>query len=446
MFMQNAQHTGKSRFSGPISTVTSSASATPVASAGAGFRSPVIAVDGTVYAGGADGKVYAYNSDTTMTTKVGWPVTLGAGSGSVIGTPAIDPNDGSIYVPTTGGFVYALKPDGTNKWAAPFRTALAFDTLFPSPSPGPGVQSGISISPNGAVLYFATFPVVGTVRGVVNPGAVIAVSASTGALFWTSVSFLAPGRFTATPSLSHDGTRLYIGCEDSNFYALDAALGTKVWKYSPSSSSSFQSSAVVSSDDSTVFVGCNDNNVYAFNTAFQGGDNNAAQIKWFYVTSGSVGTSSPALFTDSNALEQVVIANTAGTVYSLYANPTAGMMNVNKQVLATNVVWLYKVQGAFSASANIQASPSVGADGTVYIGGTDASSTNYAPIQLYALKATTIGGSSNGPSPSIGVNAVWSYAVSADNSRPIRGSAAIGANGSVYFGDASTSGKLYRLS
>ena len=71
---------------------------------------PTIAADGTIYAGGEDKKMVAYNPNDGS---VRWEY---ATTGSIFAAPALD-NDGNLYFGDTAGFFYVVDPDGKNKWA-----------------------------------------------------------------------------------------------------------------------------------------------------------------------------------------------------------------------------------------------------------------------------------------------------------------------------------------
>jgi hypothetical protein len=75
---------------------------------GAVRSSPAVANDGTIYVGSDDGRLYALQSNGILNWK--FP-TLGAVSSS----PAIDAN-GTVYVGSGDGSPYAINPDGTLKW------------------------------------------------------------------------------------------------------------------------------------------------------------------------------------------------------------------------------------------------------------------------------------------------------------------------------------------
>ena len=75
---------------------------------GVGGTSPSIGVDGTIYVGSGDGNVYAINPNGTQ--KWSFPIGVSANSSPAIGA------DGTIYVGSSDGNVYAINPDVTQKW------------------------------------------------------------------------------------------------------------------------------------------------------------------------------------------------------------------------------------------------------------------------------------------------------------------------------------------
>lgn len=71
---------------------------------------PVVATDGTIYLGGEDNKMVAYNPDGTE--KWNFETT-----GRVLAAPALD-NDGNLYFGDTSGIFYVLDSEGNTKWKA----------------------------------------------------------------------------------------------------------------------------------------------------------------------------------------------------------------------------------------------------------------------------------------------------------------------------------------
>jgi outer membrane protein assembly factor BamB len=92
--------------------------------------SPTVGADGSVnqgmiYVGSKDGRLYAVNHNERMADPLGtnfpvfgteWSFNTGA---AVRSTPALDPNDGTIYVGSNSGRLFAINPNGSEKWRFP---------------------------------------------------------------------------------------------------------------------------------------------------------------------------------------------------------------------------------------------------------------------------------------------------------------------------------------
>ena len=73
------------------------------------MSSPAIGADGTIYVGSGDDNLYAVNPDGTQK----WAFPTG---NYIESSPAIGA-DGTIYVGSDDDNLYAINPDGTQKWA-----------------------------------------------------------------------------------------------------------------------------------------------------------------------------------------------------------------------------------------------------------------------------------------------------------------------------------------
>ena len=71
---------------------------------------PAISSDGTIYVGSDDGNLYAINPNGTLKWKY-----KTEGGAPVVSSPAIG-SDGTIYVGSDDGNLYAINPRGTLKW------------------------------------------------------------------------------------------------------------------------------------------------------------------------------------------------------------------------------------------------------------------------------------------------------------------------------------------
>jgi len=78
---------------------------------GGGISSPAIGADGTIYVGGGD-NLYAVTDGGQGTVTQKWAFPTG---GAVVSSPAIGA-DSTIYFGSEDANVYALNPDGTQKW------------------------------------------------------------------------------------------------------------------------------------------------------------------------------------------------------------------------------------------------------------------------------------------------------------------------------------------
>ena len=273
--------------------------------------SPTVA-DGTVYVGSNDNNVYAL--DASDGTKQ-WNYTTG---GTVYSSPTVA--DGTVYVGSNDGNLYALDAsDGTEQWS--------FST---------------------GVYYVESSPTV--VDGTVYVGSgndnVYALDASDGTEQW---SFTTGGMVESSPTVS--GGTVYVGSGDNNVYALDASDGTEQWNYT--TGRTVVSAPTVA--DGTVYVGSRDYSVYAL-------DASDGAEKWSFATGDRV-YSSPTV-----ADSTVYIGSDDGKLYALSASDGTE-------------------QWSYTANDRIRSSPTV-ADGTVYVGSQDN--------KLYAVEASDAGADSEG--------------------------------------------------
>jgi outer membrane protein assembly factor BamB len=167
------------------------------ATTGGPVRSSPAVVDGMVYVGSADGKVYALNAATGATR---WTVTTG---GPVRSSPAVV--DGVVYIGSADRRVYALDAaTGATVWTA---------------------TTGGEVSDPPAVVD-------GVVHVRSRDGSAYALDAATGAIVWTAsiggrpMFGLLPG--TSSPAVA-DGMVYVAGPYNGRLYALDAATGATVW-------------------------------------------------------------------------------------------------------------------------------------------------------------------------------------------------------------------------
>ncbi|MCL6582617.1 MAG: PQQ-binding-like beta-propeller repeat protein [bacterium] len=337
----NAQHTGQSLLVGPK---------TPTLKwkcqiGGEVYSSPIVALDGTIYIGSYDSKIYALKPDGSG---VKWSYQAG---GQVRSTPAIA-SDGTIYAAAFDGLVYALKSlNGSLKWS--YQTG---NQIYSSPSVGPdgtvyiaGLDGKVyALKPDGSLKWsykadsgIYSSPALsqeGLVYVASGDGKLYALNSQDGRLVW---SYQTRERIYSSPALDAYGT-LYIGGLNGRLYALSSADGSLRWKYQ--TGGALYSSPAVGSNGS-VYIGSLDGRIYALN-AQDGG------LVWSYQTGGGI-YSSAALAADGI----IYIGSLDGRIYALNAQDGG-------------LVWSYK------AASRIDSSPAIADGGIVYVA--DLSGTVYA--------------------------------------------------------------------
>jgi len=330
MFRHDLSHTGHSTSIAPETNNTLWSYPT-----GADVSSSPAIVDGRVFVGSWDSKVYALNATNGNLI---WSYTTGS---AVASSPAVV--DGRVYIGSYDRKVYALNAtNGTLVWS--YTTG---GTVYSSPAIAEGtVYVGSDDrkvyalnATNGKLVwsyttgdFVSSSPAVADGRVYIGSydRKVYALNATTGALVW---SYTTAGIVYSSPAVV-DG-KVYIGSHDKNVYALNATSGVLVWSYT---AGDFVSSCP-SVTDGKVFVGSWDSNVYALNAT-------DGTLIWNYTT-GDIVPSSPGV-----ADGKVYIGSYDCKVYSL--NATAGTL-----------VWDYE-------TGDIVPSSPVIADGRVFVGSWDS--------------------------------------------------------------------------
>jgi parallel beta-helix repeat protein len=188
------------------------------------FSSPGV-VDGRVYVGSADRRIYCLDASSGAQV---WNYTT---IDMVQSSPAVA--DGRVYVGSLDESVYCLDAaTGAQIW-------------------------NYTIS-----NYVDTSPAVvdGRVYVGANDGRVYCLDALTGVQVW---NYTTDGSVHSSPAVA--GGRVYVGSNDGRVYCLDASSGTQVWNYT--TSYDVRSSPVVA--DGVLYVGSYDCSVYAFGTVLK---------------------------------------------------------------------------------------------------------------------------------------------------------------------------------
>ena len=274
------------------------------------LSSPSIAPDGTVYIGtevgdstttNPAGKLFAITPQGAL--KWSAPFTT---SDWIDSTPAVG-SDGTIYFGCWDGYLYAVNPDGTQKWKRDLGA-------FISASPAIGADG---------VIYIGT-----------GAGDICAVNAD-GTPKWT---FHTLYWVEAAPAIAPDGT-IYVGSDDNTFYAINPD-GTEKWHYT--TGNDIVSSAALAADG-TIYVGGRDLNLHAFTPS--------GAVKWTFTTTDMI-DASPVIENDGT----VIVATTGGRVFALRPDGTQK--------------WEYPAAGQ-TALSPLYSTPAVRADGSLVFGTSD---------------------------------------------------------------------------
>ncbi len=283
---------------------------------------------GEVWAGGSTHGINWYSFGITGTVDISY-----------------NPNNGGDWVTiennaaNTGGYIWHL-PNGVDSNqclvsvvpSVPDPNALCFEsglfTIHPD-SPGPTITSTWE-SLGGDFRRSGWNPNYGPELGCIK---------------W---QFETDAPVSASPTINGDD-KVHIACENGRLYTLDIDDGSLLWSYDTNTP---LFSAPTIGRDGTVYVGGKNGKLYAVDTN--------GNLRWTHTTDGFI-YSSPAVSPDS----QVYVCSQDGSLYALGQDGSE--------------LWSFQTAGLGTPSGSILASPTIGADGTVYIGGL------YEP-NLYALE------------------------------------------------------------
>jgi len=301
--------------------------------------SPAVAADGTVYVGSGDGLLYAFSADGRSK----WTY---ATSGEIESSPAIG-SDGTIYVGSQDAYIHAISPDGSMKWKA--------GSGFVPWRPGSSIYSSPAIAESGGVLTTA------------SSGVLTSSMEQSGEPEW---QYLLPVHSFSSPAIDDDGTS-YVGCYNGELHAVNSN-GTKRWSIDLGGTIS---SAPAIADDGTIYTTSLDGKLCAVNKN--------GSLMWSYDTYEQI-VSSPGIGYDGTiyvcARDHFVHAvNPDGTVkWTYYA---ASPMNSSPLIDADNCVYFGSNSGVLHAlhsdgsvkweidlGAPIYSSPALGAYGTIFVG------------------------------------------------------------------------------
>jgi len=232
---------------------------------------PAVASDGTVYVGCRDRRLYALYPNGTekwaFYAPIPWWLKCCCCKGFALTSPAIG-KDGTIYIGSNNHRLYAINPDGTEKWSYWTRGAI---------------RSSPAIAPDGTI-YVGSHD---RKLHAVNPD---------GTRKWR---YQTCGWIVSSPAIGADGT-IYVGSHDRKLHAVNPD-GTRKWTYS---TCCYITSSPAIDSDGTIYVGSYDRRVYAINPD--------GTLLWKFSTGDRIHYSSPAISSDGT----VYIGNLGGKLYA----------------------------------------------------------------------------------------------------------------------------------
>jgi len=356
MYQHDARHSGRSTVAGPPAPTRKWQFQTP--SATANVRGPVFGSDGTIYFQSNEGNLYALNPNGTQK----WMAHIGAPQFDLPPAPAVDAN----------GAIYAIG----------------------NQAPTPGTPT--------PTCYFYTFDPSGTQKSAIRLGYnYVSIYAT-----HTDNTWYDAGRSTSAPVISGNGA-VYVGTQ-SGIYAL-----------TPNGNAATATATLIYND-------------YVKNK--------------YYVTPGSLqqlvsyqGTNaSPAVGTDGTLYYSPI--NNAGELCALAPDPLHPALTQK---------WIYPAKP--NGTASLWSSPAIGADGTIYLGSVNGYLDAIAPTGT--RKWSYVIGTEVDSTPAIAADGTiyvaandgYLYAITAagalkwklslaDKTSAFRAAPAIGVDGTIYFG------------
>ena len=269
-----------------------------------GNPAPAIAVDGTVYVGSGSGYLYAINPDGTLRWRYE--------TGDRVGSAAIA-DDGTIYVNSNSDFehhLYAINPDGSLKWRYRTERYVTTDAAIAE-------DGTVYVGSRDSCLY------------AINPD---------GTLKWR---YQTEGPIQTAAAIAEDGT-VYVGSGYYVYYLYALNLdGSLKWRYRPNS---LIWAAPAIADNGTVYIWTIRDGLYAINPD--------GTLKWQYEDAGTPAVIGPdhTIYVGSSFHERTC----------LFALNPDGTLR-----------WQYKLPEAEPERPISTAPPVVTSDGTAYVSSYD---------------------------------------------------------------------------
>jgi outer membrane protein assembly factor BamB len=331
--------------------------------------SPAIDQDGIIYFGSEDTCLYALYPNGTQK----WKFDSGDWFDS---SPAIS-DDGTIYIGSWDAHFYAINPNGTEKWR--FYT---YDSVISSPSiaedgtiyfgvlgPGNNIGRLYALYPNGTEkwhfdtgFWIYKSPAIGddgTVYITSEDNHMYALYPDNGTLKWSFVF----GGWPSSPSICDDGT-IFVASYDGYLYAI-YQNGTIKWKHGIDWGSGYAPSIAV---DGTIYIG--GKYLYAVNS-------NGTRKWTFFCGNLMEVTTNIAISNEGSLYFGASEKMTKGDIIAVYQNGTEKW----RRTIADD--WVFS-------------SPAINSDGTIYIGSSSRKE-GWSYGYLYAFHISELETDADGP-------------------------------------------------
>lgn len=322
-----------------------------IAATGGDVRSsPAVGSDGTIYVGSDDGHLYAFDPDGTQQ----WRYPPFGSIGAVQSSPAVGA-DGTIYAGSNDFRVYAINPSGTLRWqfltGSEVRSspAIADDgTIYIGSDDGRMYAFDPTGAPKPGWPFNAGVPF-SLGRPAIGPGGTIYVSDRVNTLYALNEDGTTKWTFNINdpndymPGVDPNTGTIYSDRSGNKLVAINPD-GTMKWEFIMDSD--LDSTPIVG-PDGTIYFGTDDDAFALFALNPDGTE------KWRFTTGDQVDTT-PALSPDGS---EVYVVSNDGNLYAV--NTSDG-----------EELWRFPITvNPIDQVAN--SSPAVGGDGTVYVGSTD---------------------------------------------------------------------------
>ena len=271
MSQQNPQHTGLSPYNGPVSPkIKWDLEVDPIVS-------PIIGPNGDIYVAntsalGGSAQLSAVDIKCAVVS-LKWSTPIGDGVFS--GRDPAVASDGTVYVPTIGGILYAIQPNGVLRWT--------FNGEGPLKSPVIGSDGTIYFSADSALLYainsdgslkwsYQMINITNNSPALGSDGVIYINDMAPnlyafhpdGQVKWTLALTTNGSNFSnIDPVLANDGT-IYVGYSAGGLYAV-TPTGELKWRWQSPSKRLNSRSKILLGPDGTIYIDDNQLNLYAIN-------------------------------------------------------------------------------------------------------------------------------------------------------------------------------------